>query len=60
MASRSHNFSNSNRRLRNVTKTVPVIVGSIALWQGKKADPEHTHKYENITLIYIELDGHVM
>lgn len=32
MASRS-----SNRRLRNVTKYVPIVVGTLALWQGKKA-----------------------
>eukprot|EP00347_Sterkiella_histriomuscorum_P000903 403374081 len=40
MASRS-----SNRRLKNVTKYVPIAVGSISLWQGKKAHEEHTHKW---------------
>jgi hypothetical protein len=34
----------SNRRMKNVTKFVPVVVGTMALWQGKKADEEHTHK----------------
>ena len=43
MASRS-----SNRRLKGVTKYVPVVVGSIAIWQGKKADEEHTHKYYSL------------
>ncbi len=34
----------SNRRLKGVTKHVPVVFGSLALYQGKKADEKHTHK----------------
>lgn len=34
-----------NRRLKGVTKHVPIVVGTIAMWQGKKADEQHTHKW---------------
>jgi YEATS domain-containing protein 4 len=39
------NLRLSNKRLKGVTKHVPIVIGSIALWQGKKADENHTHKW---------------
>lgn len=39
------NLRLSNKRLKGITKHVPIVIGSIALWQGKKADENHTHKY---------------
>lgn len=49
MASRT-----SNKRIKNLTKYVPVIAGTMALWQGKKADEEHTHKYLLFQLLLTE------
>ena len=41
----------SNKRIKNLTKYVPIVVGTMALWQGKKADEEHTHKYTRPLLL---------
>jgi len=34
-----------NRRVKGVTVERPLIFGNLAWWQGKKADPAHTHKW---------------
>lgn len=33
-----------NKRMKNVTKYVPIVFGTVALYLGKKADTENTHK----------------
>ena len=54
------NLRLSNKRLKGVTKHVPIVIGSIALWQGKKADENHTHKYDKRVSLNDFIDGHAM
>ncbi len=34
-----------NKRVKGVVVERPLIFGNLAWWQGKKADPAHTHKW---------------
>jgi YEATS domain-containing protein 4 len=39
------NNGGSNSRLSNTTACLPFVYGSVAFFQGKKADEYHTHKW---------------
>lgn len=39
------NSGGSNSRLSNTTACLPFVYGSVAFFQGKKADEYHTHKW---------------